>query len=81
MMLEQPKFQENEEWYYNDETNELWKTYEVQCLRLTDKAPKEAVESYLEYCTALYSFNLHEVPEFVYEEYRKHMARFNQTKN
>lgn len=76
MMLEQPKFEENEEWYYNDTSNELYQEEELYCPRLTDKAPKEAVESYLEYCTEFYQFNLHYIPEFVYEEYRKHMARF-----
>ena len=76
MRLEQPLFRTNKDWYYKDETNEIWKDYGICCLRLTDKAPKEAVESYLEYCKLFYEFNLHEVPEFVYEEYRKHMQRF-----
>ena len=76
MRLEMPKFKENKEWYYLDEKNPIYLEDETACYRLTDKAPKEAVESYLEYCTALYNFNLHYVPEFVHEEYRKHMARF-----
>ena len=80
MRLEQPLFETNKDWYYNDETNGLWKDYEIYCPRLTDKAPKEAVESYLEYCKTFYEFNLHEVPEFVYEEYHKHMARFQNNK-
>lgn len=81
MRLAQPKFKENEEWYYSDNNHPIYLEDGTMVYRLTDKAPKEAVESYLEYCTALYQFNLHYVPEFVYEEYRKHMARFeNPTK-
>ena len=37
----EPYFMLNEDWYYFDE--EDW------CYRLTDKAPKEAVESYTEF--------------------------------
>ena len=33
-----PYFMENEEWYYYDEEEEIFK--------LTDKAPKKAIESY-----------------------------------
>lgn len=36
-----PYFMENEEWYYYDEEEEICK--------LTDKAPKEAIESYNEF--------------------------------
>lgn len=38
MMLEKPYFMEYEEWYYFDEKE--------FCYKLTDKAPKEAIESY-----------------------------------
>ena len=38
-----PYFMENEDWYYFDE--EEW------CYRLTDKAPKEAIESYIDFYT------------------------------
>ncbi len=76
MLRTRPKFMENKEWYYIDENNPFHKKYDDTCYRLTDKAPKEAVESYLEYCKLFYEFNLHEVPEFVYEEYQKHMKRF-----
>lgn len=41
MILEQPYFMKNEEWYYFDE--EEW------CYKLTDKAPKKAIESYNEF--------------------------------
>ncbi len=67
----------NEDWYYDDEENELYTTYGIQCLMLTDKAPKKAVESYLEYFTESFNYSLGFVPEFVLEEYRKHMARFD----
>lgn len=77
MMMERPTFMENKEWYYNDENEEPWKLYETTCYKLTDKAPREAVESYKKYCTTIYSYNLGYVPEFVYEEYRKHIARLN----
>ena len=36
-----PYFLENDNWFYFDE--EDW------CFKLTDKAPKEAVESYIEF--------------------------------
>ena len=36
-----PYFMTNKEWYYYDEEEEKYK--------LTDKAPKEAIESYKEY--------------------------------
>lgn len=36
-----PYFMTNKEWYYYDEKEEKYK--------LTDKAPKEAIESYKEY--------------------------------
>lgn len=38
MDVEMPYFLNNEEWYYYDEDEEMYK--------LTDKAPKEAIESY-----------------------------------
>lgn len=38
MMLEKPYFMEHEEWYYFDEKE--------FCYKLTEKAPKEAIESY-----------------------------------
>ena len=37
----EPYFLENKEWYYYDEREEIYK--------LTDKAPKEAIESYKEF--------------------------------
>ena len=76
MRLKQPLFEKNEDWYYNVKTNELWKDYEIYCPKLTDKAPKEAVESYLEDCSATFNYSWGYVPEFVYEEYQKHMNRF-----
>ena len=39
--------------------------------------PIHAVESYLTYNEAIFKYSLGYVPEFVYEEYRKHIARFN----
>lgn len=39
--VETPYFMENEEWYYYDEKEGIYK--------LTDKAPKEAIESYKEF--------------------------------
>ncbi len=41
MDYEVPYFITNDEWYYYDEEEEIYK--------LTDKAPKEAIESYEEY--------------------------------
>ncbi len=38
MDVKQPYFLENEEWYYYDEEEGIFK--------LTDKAPQEAIESY-----------------------------------
>ena len=38
-----PYFLENEDWYYFDE--EDW------CFKLTDKATKEAIESYIDFYT------------------------------
>lgn len=38
-MIEMPYFMTNKEWYY----------YDGDQLQLTDKAPKEAIESYKEY--------------------------------
>lgn len=76
MLMTRPKFMENEEWYYIDENNPFHKKYDDTCYRLTDKAPKEAVESYLEHCSARFNYSWGYVPEFVYEEYRKHMQRF-----
>lgn len=40
-ILEMPYFLNNKEWYYYDEKEEKYK--------LTDKAPKEAVESYKQF--------------------------------
>ena len=71
-----PKFMENPEWYYMDEENPFYKQYGDACYMLTDKAPKEAVESYLEYCSAGFNYSWGYVPEFVYEEYQKHMKQF-----
>lgn len=39
--LDTPYFFENKDWYYYDEEDEVYK--------LTDKAPKEAIESYNEF--------------------------------
>ena len=41
MILTQPYFMENEEWYYYD--------YDEMMYKLTDKAPEEAIESYNEF--------------------------------
>lgn len=76
MLMERPKFMENEDWYYMDKENPLYIDYGDACYRLTDKAPKEAVESYLDYCSSLFKYSSGYVPEFVNEEYRKHMQRF-----
>ena len=76
MKMHMPKFMENKDWYYKDLENPIYKELETMCYRLTDKAPKEAVESYLSYCTALYNYSLGYVPEYVEEEYRKHIAKF-----
>lgn len=39
--LEMPYFMQNKEWYYYDEEEEIYK--------LTEKASKEAIESYKEF--------------------------------
>lgn len=39
--VERPYFMENEEWYYYDEEEGIFK--------LTDKAPQEAIDSYNEF--------------------------------
>lgn len=39
--MPKPYFMENKEWYYFDEKN--------FCYKLTDKAPKKAIESYKEF--------------------------------
>lgn len=41
MMVEKPYFLTNEEWYYEDEEEGIYK--------LTEKAPPEAVKSYREF--------------------------------
>ena len=41
MILEEPYYMTNEEWYYFDEKESRYK--------LTDKAPPEAIKSYEEY--------------------------------
>ena len=79
MRMLMPKFMENKDWFYADDQNPLYTELGEKCYMLTDKAPKEAVESYLEYCSTTKQYSLGYVPEFVYEEYRKHMARFEQT--
>lgn len=76
MLLQEPLFLKNKDWYFDDNDNEYFVKYGFCCHKLTDKAPKEAVESYLDFREALFSYDLGYVPEFVYEEYRKHMARF-----
>lgn len=45
MILEEPYFMKNKEWYYFDEEDFIYK--------LTDKAPEKAKESYKEYYDAL----------------------------
>lgn len=40
-IVEMPYFMTNEDWYYYDDEEEIFK--------LTDKAPKEAIESYIEF--------------------------------
>ena len=77
MLMTRPKFIENKDWFYIDKTEKEYKLYENACYKLTDKAPKEAVESYLTYNEAIFKYSLGYVPEYVYEEYRKHIARFN----
>lgn len=47
MTLTKPYFMENEEWYYFDEDSFMYK--------LTDKAPKEARDSYKEYYKDVYN--------------------------
>lgn len=47
MILEAPYFLTNEEWYFFDEAE--WK------YKLTEKAPKKAVESYEEYYDDLFN--------------------------
>jgi len=46
-ILDKPYFMNNEEWYYWDEKE--WK------YKLSDKAPKEAIESYEEFYKELYN--------------------------
>lgn len=47
MKAPEPFFMTNSEWYYHDEKD--------FCYKLTDKAPKEAVESYIDhYKTCVY---------------------------
>lgn len=49
-----PYFMENEDWYYHDEDE--WK------FKLTDKAPKEAIESYVKFYEEL------EASYFIYDD-------------
>ena len=77
MLMTMPKFMENDEWYYCDETQQEYIKYGNACYRLTEKAPKEAIESYLQYCKSIYGYSLGYVPEFVFEDYRKYIAKFN----
>lgn len=49
MTLEKPYFMENEEWYYFDEKDFMYK--------LTEKAPEEAVKSYEEFYALLNQSN------------------------
>lgn len=49
MTIDKPFFMENKEWYYFDEDEFIYK--------LTDKAPKEAIESYKEFYKTLNSQN------------------------
>lgn len=80
MLMTIPKFMENENWFYEDNDNPIKKEYDIQCIRLTDIAPMEAVKSYLDYYVPLFEYELGFVPEFVYEEYRKHIARLETNK-
>lgn len=81
MLLERPKFMENKEWYYDDEENEILKEHDTRCLRLTDKAPLEAVESYLQFYETGMPYWVGFVPEFIYEEYNKAIERLNNATN
>lgn len=76
MLMSRPKFMENKDWYYNDETQEEYIKYGNACFRLTELAPKDAVESYLSHCENFYKYSLGYVPEFVYEDYRKYITKF-----
>ncbi|NLK84570.1 MAG: hypothetical protein GX278_01205 [Aeromonadales bacterium] len=49
-MLVEPYFMTNKEWYYHDVEN--W------CLKLTDKAPQNAIDSYNEFYRQLNSFRI-----------------------
>lgn len=44
---EEPYFMQNKEWFYFDENEFIYK--------LTDKAPKEAVESYKKFYSSVYN--------------------------
>lgn len=46
MRIPKPYFMENEEWYFFDEKEDMYK--------LTKEAPKEAIESYNNFCELLY---------------------------
>lgn len=68
MLKKQPYFMKNPEWYYHDE--EEWK------YKLTDKAPKEAVESYNQFYNddvdmGLYNSIMTEVEKDYREDLRK----------
>lgn len=74
MLLEQPYFMENTEWYWHDRQECMYK--------LTDKAPEKAKQSYKEFYETLYnSYNYSEVfvmtdemIEAGIEEYKKLVA-------
>ena len=63
ILMEEPYFKQNKEWYYEDETG----TYIVK-----DDAPKEAINSYNAYNEILYS---RKKPNESDEEYEKRLER------
>ncbi len=57
-----PYFLENEEWYYYDEDEEIFK--------LTDKAPQEAIDSYNEYYSEEETEELTDLEERLFEMFK-----------
>lgn len=49
MRMSEPYFMKNKEWYFFDEKEDKYK--------LTKEAPKEAIESYNDFCKLLYDNN------------------------
>lgn len=71
MTMNMPYFMEKDEWFYYDEEEYL-------AFRLTDKAPKEAYESYKDYLQDALYFN--KISEFDYKGLLKEIQSFEKEK-